>query len=157
MQLSPGCLVHSKRFTLLFLGTEGLLWSPHVWTAVESRSFYPHQLDRPRRERLLLILQRLKTLVTRRRKQDGGPRLEGQSSAREDDIFHAPSWFWFLPPTPVTLIKHLTPHVVAVLFIHERNFRFCVICCQVFDHSEKGRGNQVLTPWMLLIECWRSG
>lgn len=49
-----------KRFMWLFLGAEGLLRSPHVRAAVQSRTFYPHQLDGPRRQRLLLVLQRLR-------------------------------------------------------------------------------------------------
>lgn len=49
-----------KRFMWLFLGAEGLLRSPHVRAAVQSRPFCPHQLDGPRRQRLLLVLQRLK-------------------------------------------------------------------------------------------------
>lgn len=59
-------------------GTEGLLWSPHVWTAVKSRSLHPHQLDGPRRKRLLLILQCLRTHFasvknkTQMEDQDGG-------------------------------------------------------------------------------------
>lgn len=50
-----------KRFMWLFLGAEGLLRSPHVRAAVQPRPFYPHQLDGPRRQRLLLVLQRLRS------------------------------------------------------------------------------------------------
>lgn len=44
----------------LFLpGPAGLLRSPHVRTAVKPGAVHPHQLDGPRWERLLFVLQRL--------------------------------------------------------------------------------------------------
>lgn len=74
-----------KRFMWLFLGAEGLLRSPHVRAAVQPRPFYPHQLDGPRRQRLLLVLQRLSPPAPTsagRTLKDGGPRRRDQLSAR---------------------------------------------------------------------------
>lgn len=77
-----------KRFMWLFLGAEGLLRSPHVRAAVQSRPFYPHQLDGPRRQRLLLVLQRLRDPLPlipphlRSHIKIGGPRQRSQLSAR---------------------------------------------------------------------------
>lgn len=49
---------------LLFSGAEGLLWRSHIRAAFKPRALHPHQLDGPRRKRLLFFLQRLTTTPT---------------------------------------------------------------------------------------------
>lgn len=68
------------------LGPEGLLWSTHVWTSVKPWQVHPHQLDRPRWQRFLFLLQRLRSNAVsdrrRRAETEGQKRWGAFSSSR---------------------------------------------------------------------------
>lgn len=122
-----------KRFMWLFLGAEGLLRSPHVRAAVQPRPFYPHQLDGPRRQRLLLVLQRLSPpspTCAGRTLKDGGPRWRDQLSARGVPASNQ----------PVTLIPLLTPRV-CFSFIY-RWVEILDFAVEAFITVRRRRGNK---------------
>lgn len=48
-----------------FPGSAGLLWGSHLRTLSQTWTVYPHQLDRPRWQRVVLFIQCLTRLVTR--------------------------------------------------------------------------------------------
>lgn len=137
-----------KRFMWLFLGAEGLLWSPHVRAAVQPRPFYPHQLDGPRRQRLLLVLQRLRPPrplnSAGRTLKDGGPRRRDQLSARGVSASNP----CYLNPT-------FDPSCLFQFYLSmSGNSRFC---CRGFHHSEKKTGKEKCSLHQDAIDATRDG
>lgn len=120
----------------VLLGPEGLLWSPHIWTAVKPWSFHPHQLDGPRWKCLLLILQCLRFLCTslKNTKKTGGGGQGEVICERRRHVTHSifitmPEYLGATHPN-----NDLNPtfysfqrRVVAVLFIKKWNHRLCAL------------------------------
>lgn len=150
-------------YVFVFLGPEGLLWSPHIWTAVKPRSFHPHQLDRPRWKRLLFILQCLRFISMSLRKPQ--KEMEGWEDficERRRHVTH--SVFIITMPEYLRANNHLNPTFYssssAVLFIKKWNHKLCVsltlhpVCCGAATFNTGTRQGAKKKSWLhLWILC----
>lgn len=121
----------SVLFCCCHSGSERLLWSSHIRAAVPAGPLYPHQLDGPRRKRLVFLLQR----VARRTAAYTSNKNAANAECAKEDMLH-------IPPVEHPYHIILTRKLISATFC-DTSYSNCRIHFATL--SDLGRGPPVLT------------